>query len=400
MKRVLTFLAIMLLPLSVMAMTPVTDSDLSGVTGQAGVNINADLTMDIEIGTMAWGDSSGMDFAFGWDTVASLIEPVGLGAGNDSAGYIGMNNFNITNLRIQARVWDSYNGYDVSDHTPGGNGLKPITIDVATGGDHPGVTFVRFGLGSLEITMDDLYLDVALGSTTTLDQKLGEVYIGDLAVYINPDSYVDLYNGRVGSDTCGVTMDIHVKFDHIGLSAVSWGDSDGILNDTANGSNYNWMTGTAAAGYIGLTNISMGVVSIDGAVNIDVTSVADGAYFETAEYIFNTYGPGLIAAARAANPTLGGAYSQAALEGLMAPASISVVHISFGDGTNPFVIDVTGPITADVKIGAAPELPYDTNIGTAGFGTGLNATKELGDIYLSGLKVTIADGSWVDIWAH
>ena len=60
MKRVLTFLAIMLLPLSVWAMTPVTDSDLADVTGQAGVSINADLTMDINIGTMAWGDGDGI----------------------------------------------------------------------------------------------------------------------------------------------------------------------------------------------------------------------------------------------------------------------------------------------------------------------------------------------------
>ena len=45
MKRLLTILTILLLPLSVWAMTPVNDSDLSNVTGQAGVNINADLTM-------------------------------------------------------------------------------------------------------------------------------------------------------------------------------------------------------------------------------------------------------------------------------------------------------------------------------------------------------------------
>mgnify|MGYP000905370113 CR=1 FL=1 len=53
-------LAILLLPLSVWAMTPVSDSDLSNVTGQAGVSINADLTMDITIGTMAWGDGDGV----------------------------------------------------------------------------------------------------------------------------------------------------------------------------------------------------------------------------------------------------------------------------------------------------------------------------------------------------
>src|SRR5512133_1714629 len=117
MKRVLTFLAIMLLPLSVMAMTPVTDSALSDVTGQAGVNINADLRMNIGIGTMSWGDTDGLGTAFsglGWAT-------------NTGAGYIGVTNFNLTNLRIKARETDQAGVYYTSAM------LKPITIDVATG---------------------------------------------------------------------------------------------------------------------------------------------------------------------------------------------------------------------------------------------------------------------------
>src|SRR5512136_610048 len=101
MKRVLTILAILLLPISVWAMTPVTDSDLSNVTGQAGVNINADLTMNISIGTMAWGDSDGITSVYNpWTSVAS-------------GGYVGMTGFNINNLRIRARTeaTDHYNSY-------------------------------------------------------------------------------------------------------------------------------------------------------------------------------------------------------------------------------------------------------------------------------------------------
>ena len=60
MKRVLTILAILLLPLSVWAMTPVTDSDLSKVTGQAGVSINQDVMMNIHMDVMAWGDADGL----------------------------------------------------------------------------------------------------------------------------------------------------------------------------------------------------------------------------------------------------------------------------------------------------------------------------------------------------
>ena len=53
MKSVLVFFTMVLLPLSVWAMTPVSDYDLSNVTGQAGVSINPNLKMDIEIGTIA-----------------------------------------------------------------------------------------------------------------------------------------------------------------------------------------------------------------------------------------------------------------------------------------------------------------------------------------------------------
>ncbi|MCE5283393.1 MAG: hypothetical protein LLG93_14980, partial [Deltaproteobacteria bacterium] len=104
MKRVLTFLALMLLPLSVMAMTPVSDSTLSDVTGQAGVNINADLQMNIIMNTVAWGDSSGVD---GYWSGASFTG--GAWATTAAGGYVGLNSLNITNLRIKAR--ETADGY-------------------------------------------------------------------------------------------------------------------------------------------------------------------------------------------------------------------------------------------------------------------------------------------------
>jgi len=189
MKRVLTILAILLLPLSVWAMTPVSDSDLSNVTGQAGVNINANLTMDINIGTMAWGDQDGSTGVYNpWTTV-------------NAGGYIGMVGFNITNLTIKARTsGETYNSYSTLM-------LKPITIDVATGTKNgvANVTFVRFGLGALQINMDALGFDVSLGgrvgagetagtNAVVLGQNLGAVALGNMAVYISPWSFVDIYS--------------------------------------------------------------------------------------------------------------------------------------------------------------------------------------------------------------
>ena len=248
MKRVLTFLAIMLLPLSVMAMTPVSDQTLSDVTGQAGVNINADLTMNINIGTMAWGDADGIR---GFEADGLLYSPWGT---MNTGGYVGVTEFNITNLRIKARETDTYNGWN--SYT----GLKPITIDVATA-EKAGVadvTFVRFGLGSLQISMDAMSFNVALGTDPAagLDQVMGVVSIGDMAIYINPRSYVDIY-AHAG---CGVNLEFNIIVDEFQLDYVSWGDTDGLTGGNpgvAGGVGY-WIGATNAAGYVGLDNLRIG----------------------------------------------------------------------------------------------------------------------------------------------
>ena len=335
MKRVLTFLALMLLPLSVMAMTPVSDSTLSDVTGQAGVNINADLRMNIGIGTVAWGDSSGIDAEFtnyGWTAAPG-------------AGYVGVNNLNIQNLRIKARETDTFNGYAAPAM------LKPITIDVATSDAYgTGVTFVRFGLGSLEISMDEMSLEVALGTAgDALNQVLGTANLGAMAIYISPASYVDIYT----ASGVGVNMTFNVIVDQFTMSYISWGDTDGCIN-TGIGSQI-WMAPSASsAGYVGLANLVVGgPISITGTVRIDVTTTAAGIYAHGT--------PG----APGYQPT-------------------SVVHIGFSDNFN---VNVAGPITADVKLDAAAALDS------------ANA-KTLGDIYITGFDLDIINGSWVDIWAH
>lgn len=326
MKRVLTILAILLLPLSVWAMTPVSDSDLSNVTGQAGVNINADLTMNITIGTMAWGDASGIDTGFAqW----------GWGTADTTAGYVGVTGFNITNLRIKARESDTYNGYTTTM-------LKPITIDVGSGSSHGGATFVRFGLGSLQITMDSMTLTVALGTAgNALTQVLGTANLGPMGIYINPASYVDIYT----ASGVGVNFTMNVIVDQFSMTYMSWGDTDGAGTNVGAGG-VPWFV-NSGAGYIGLQNLIVGgPISITGTVRIDIGTVTTGVY-------------------AAHEPT-------------------TVVHISFADN---FSFNVTGPITANVRLDSAAAL------NSAGAHT-------LGDIYISSFGVSIANGSWVDIWAH
>jgi len=341
MKRVLTFLAIMLLPLSVMAMTPVSDSTLSDVTGQAGVNINADLTMNIAIGTMAWGDADGIhgfnDPNGGmspWTTVAA-------------GGYVGVTGFNITNLRIKARETDGHGVYFSSAM------IKPITIDVATGTKNgvANVTFVRFGLGSLQVSMDAMSFGVQMGATTALGQVLGTVNMGAMSLYFSPKSYIDIY-AHAG---CGVNFDFNVIVDEFNLTYVSWGDTDGLAGVAHTGT-VTWIDATGTAGYVGLQNLTVGgPITIAGSVAIDVVSVA----------------------------TNGGVYGGSGLAPFLHQTATTVVHISFPSN---FSINVTGPIRANVNLAADRTLTTTAHT--------------LGDIYISGLNITVAQGSWVDIWAH
>ena len=437
-KRVLTILAILLLPLSVWAMTPVTDTDLSNVTGQAGVNINANVSMDIHIGTMAWGDSDGITGIYNPWTVPA----------NSSGGYIGMANFNITDLTVTARMeaTDNYNGYNTLM-------LKPITIDVATTnsamtvtttpswGGSPitteslgaGTTFVRFGLGALEISLDSLQFDIGLSprssaaataaiADSNLSQNLGEVTMGEMSIYINPWSYVDIYSADKQSDgggSSGVRFAVNVTVDQFTLGYISWGDQNGFAElkvPTSSGQGIGNVTATdwmhdTAPGYIGLNKLSIGgPIAINGTVAIDINTSSNGIYSylyslltslspaypyftNQHESNFTTWINRLIAAHRNMNngdevvtyidtyiqimygPELDMHYNQ---------QSVTVVHVSF---PTDFLVDVTGPITAAVDLS-----PNATLTGTG--------TATLGDIYISRFGLDIHSGSWVDIWAH
>jgi len=323
MKNIWILITIMMLPTGVPAKTPMTDTALSVVTGQAGVSINVDMTMDISLGTMSWGDATGLDEP--WDTTDA-----------DTGGYMGINNFSIDTLHIRSRTSDTYNGYDFATM------WKPITIDVANDPlMNNGATFVRLGLGALEISWDSMEFEVALGPEGyNLDQKLGDVYLGELALYLNPASYIDIYNGRSSGET-GLTMSWYSIVDRIDLSSVAWGDSDGL------GSYTNEFMTTTSAGWVGLSNIIIGTTSVIGTFAIDIATTTDGIYSQ------------------------------------LASGDVTVVHISFPTDFNLH----TSTITAEVKLDSTPTLD-SSNAGT------------LGNIYVSGFDLNILENSWVDLYAH
>jgi hypothetical protein len=60
MKKVLIILAILVLPLSAMAMTSLSDNEMANVTAQSGVTIDIIyLHMSFKFDTISWGDYDG-----------------------------------------------------------------------------------------------------------------------------------------------------------------------------------------------------------------------------------------------------------------------------------------------------------------------------------------------------
>jgi hypothetical protein len=215
MKCIRTVILFLLFPLALGAMTPVPDSELSEVNCQAGVSINPDVTMNIHIGTIAWGDSDGINPSCGVNPW-----PDDAGAG----GYVAMTDFDVTGLRIKLRDSDNYGGYNSATM------MKPMTIDVATGykpysGFGNDTTYVRIAPGALKISMESMHFDIALASSPDAlaqsGQVLGRASVGATEAYVNPSSYVDTYaHGK-----SGVAFDVHVVLDGMKSQYVSWGNT-------------------------------------------------------------------------------------------------------------------------------------------------------------------------------
>jgi hypothetical protein len=107
MNKISVIFVFIVLPASVFAMSPLSDEDLSSISGQAGVSIMPNITMSIHFDILAWGDSDGLG-------------PNNIWGVQTSGGYVGIKNLTLTNLYIGPRT-GSYTG------------MWPITIDVSSG---------------------------------------------------------------------------------------------------------------------------------------------------------------------------------------------------------------------------------------------------------------------------
>ena len=419
--KAIAFIACLMLPLSAMAMSAISDSDLSTMTGQSGVSINMNVDMNLSVATLAWGDSDGV-------TANNGVNNIGGVAAN--AGWVGLTALNATGIQVQLRTdlinagtilnnatsayllagGTAYNpanpalaatgGYNLTQlgtEAAGGNAkalavfmdilpdgtinsigsgdltmaaaIKPLTIDVATdtAGTITGVaglTFVRIGLGSLEISMASMTANVKLSHTSdlsntnpagplnlqyngltpdgnALDNTMGQIYLGGLDVFINAGSYVDI--SAKGIATQGVLLGLNVIIDKLNIATLAWGDSDGIG------------TGTTA-GWVGLTGLAITNLTVKGAVTIDVASAAGYLGADNGNVTYVAFGLTNLAVG------IGGLNAKVAMGGTT--GTINQVLGSI------YLSNLTATINGDVEI-MAPEHGSGVIILLGGFG-GLN----------------------------
>jgi len=252
MKKLLTAIALiacLILPLSAMAMSTVADNELSTVTGQAGVSINVDVTANLTIGTLAWGDANGF-------------------TGYTNMGFVGIDNMNMT-IHVGGRQDGVFSG--------GANylGNQPLTIDVGTNGS--GATLVMIGIPTFHITVSSLDMNIfvsggalATGPTSTVAQGLGEVYLAgvDLKLGIGATSaaidasagYVTI--GAAGAGNTGVNIGFNIGIGSLAIGTLSYGNTTSILAPL--------FSGAATAGFVGISGLNLTNITLAGGVAIGV----------------------------------------------------------------------------------------------------------------------------------
>jgi hypothetical protein len=350
MKKIFTAIvlfALVVLPMSVMAMTTIADNELSTVTGQAGVSINIDVTANLTIGTMAWGDADGF-------------------TGYTNAGFVGIEGLNLT-VHASGRHDGAFT--TTSATNIGYMSNDPITIDVGT--NDSGASLVRIGLPTFHISVSTLQTDIfvsgvtASAPTSTTAQQLGSIYMSGIEITLGQNltgtdaagysaGYVTI--GAAGAGNTGVNIGFNVAIDSVAIGTISYGNTTSILaNPAAPAVGFG---AAATAGYIGITGLNLDNVNIYGGVAIGVGTLDTGAL---------TQAPGQ------------------SDQGV-----ITQVNIVIANGTT---IAIPGAITGTVVLAQNQEL-------TTGAGT-------LGNFYIGGVTAQIVDNvgslsthSLIQIWAH
>jgi hypothetical protein len=267
MKKLIAILAVlMLVPFSAFGLEALSEDVLDDVTGQAGVSINLDVNIaSVTMDTLAWGDSDGVSYTDASGTVTT-----------HDGGWVGMSDFNMTDVEIHPR-FDWVYGSDAEKAQ-----LQFVTIDVATDPNpdpmsalYNGATYVHINPGTLEIVVESMTTDIALGKDAAagLTQNLGSVGMTGLLIRLGQDNFIDIYSGQsvlaglLGFPAAsGVKITFDINIDMIHMDSLTWGDDDGIMD-----------AGVTTGGTIGAFGFDITDMTLDGTVTIDVVTIGTGA---------------------------------------------------------------------------------------------------------------------------
>lgn len=282
MKRTGILLLLFMLPLCLVSMNPLSDSDLSEVTGQSGVTIHIDAALDVSFAQVGWGDTDGV----------SGISTQG--------GWIGIDGLKMEHLHVWPRTdfaMDSsdFGGSYVQNGDGGPSDIQFVTLDLvqvpADATDQAGMrTVLRTGIPTLSIAMDSMLVNIVLGPfkdnpaingyKPNFNQLLGQLYLSGLNVATGRDGVALISSHDNGSPIdsmisnmlfgAGISMELqNVKVDYLLIDKLAWGDIDGIADvyttDRAHASQ-----GLNGEGWIGLRDLAIKNLVIDGQTFIDV----------------------------------------------------------------------------------------------------------------------------------
>ncbi len=347
MKKLIAIASMLfLLPLSAFGLTVMEDSQMNDITAQAGVSIAADVFLDLHVDTVAWGDSDGISGTEGWVGVSDMNADLWFGMRKDVTALGG--------------------SFDPAD-------LQVLTIDVAQDAAlYNGASYVRIGLGTFQLE-GNMDMDFELGASQLLGEELGTLDITGMVVLGAADNYVDITTDGRNS---GVTLNLNVLLDLIHMDALAWGDSDGV--DIYN-------PAYTDAGFVGVTDMNITALDIEGLVAIDVATMGASFYNILTE---NSTPADVLTLAATDYQSL--VMWKLAYLKFNAPTQISdtAVILTLGNGDG-----VADGALGDLNVG----------LGTMSATVGLGSTSAvsdavMGQIFISGANVTV-DGM-VAIGAH
>ena len=192
--------------------------------GQDLTGIDLDVAIPgLTLDTLSWGDADGF-------------------SGAPNMGGVGLKNLAISNLNIAGGAT-----IEMKKVQAGDTGINPLPV---------GTALVNIGLTEMNISMDSLDADVALGERKdNLNQVIGSVYLGGFKTIINGGVAIHTPT----PSTQGAVFDLDLNFPLFTLDALSWGNTDGA-------------GGATTAGYVGFRDFAIDGLKITGPVSINVAT--------------------------------------------------------------------------------------------------------------------------------